>query len=477
MVFSSLFFLFVFLPVVLAGHYVWRNRSWQNAFLLFVSLFFYAWGEGERLYLMVISIALNFAVGRLLEGASSEKHRKWFLASGVFLNLLMLVIFKYTNFLIENLNVLLSGGGIDPVKATDIRLPIGISFYTFQAISYIVDVYRRQTPAQRNILDLGLYISLFPQLIAGPIVRYHDVAGQIRNRLTDMPLFVSGVRKFCIGLGKKVLIANTLAYPADMIFSFPEGSYSPAVAWLGIVCYSLQLYFDFSGYSDMAIGLGRMFGFRFLENFNYPYISRSIKEFWRRWHISLSQWFRDYLYIPLGGSRISVKRTYINLIIVFFLTGLWHGASWNFVIWGLFHGLFLILERLGLDRLLQRAGRVVQHLYVILIALIAWVFFRAEDLASSIHYIQTLAGIINPDTPNYTIDMLVNPLLITVLILAMIGSTPVLDVLEKRWERIAFTPLRVTGNMCVSLFYLGVVFLSAISLINGTMNPFIYFRF
>ncbi|NEQ48862.1 MAG: MBOAT family protein [Leptolyngbya sp. SIO3F4] len=476
MVFSSLIFLFVYLPVVLIGHYVWKHRGWQNTFLLFASLFFYTWGEGERIYLMALSILVNFYFGLGIERATSHARKTTYLTIAVVLNLLMLTIFKYTNFLVENVNALLSVGDIEPLEETRIPLPIGISFYTFQALSYLVDVYRRQSAAQRNIIDLGLYISLFPQLIAGPIVRYHDIADQIRQRVPDLPLFVSGIRKFCIGLGKKVLIANNLAPVADYVFGLPEGGYSTALAWLGIIAYSMQLYFDFSGYSDMAIGLGRMFGFRFLENFNYPYISRSIKEFWRRWHISLSHWFRDYLYISLGGNRISIRRTYFNLILVFFLTGLWHGASWNFVVWGLFHGLFLILERLGLDRLLAKGGRVVQHGYTLLVVVVAWVFFRSEEFSFSLDYIATMFGA-GTTKPVYTLAHVIDPFVVMILLIGAIGSTRFMDWLDARWQGIHLPVVRQTGYWISSVFYLGMVALSVMALINSAYNPFIYFRF
>ena len=291
-----------------------------------------------------------------------------------------MIVFKYADFLVGNLNALLGPLRLAPLSLPGIALPIGISFFTFQALSYVIDVYRREVPVQRNPFDLGLYIALFPQLIAGPIVRYHDVARQLVERVVTRQGFAYGVERFVVGLGKKVLIANTLAVQADLIFAIPADQLTAPVAWFGLVCYTLQIYFDFSGYSDMAIGLGYMFGFRFLENFSHPYVAQSITEFWRRWHISLSTWFRDYLYVPLGGNRGSALRTYRNLVLVFFLCGLWHGASWSFVVWGLLHGFLLVIERMGLGRLMARWPRALRHAWTLFFVMIAWVFFRADSL-------------------------------------------------------------------------------------------------
>jgi len=369
MLFSYPTFLFGFLPIILTLYFLspWKAK---NAILLTASLFFYAWGESFYVLVMIVSILSNHAFGIRIGRLSSElpnenKKRKILLAYGVAVNLLLLGWFKYANFLFENINVALNWIDVDPIVIKDVHLPLGISFFTFQAISYLVDVYRNVTPAQPSRYKLGLYISLFPQLIAGPIVRYHDVAGQIEIRTHSIELFSSGVQRFVFGLAKKMLVANPLGLVADTVFAQSASDLSSPVAWLGIISYSLQIYFDFSGYSDMAIGLGRMFGFRFLENFNYPYISKSIQEFWTRWHISLSTWFRDYLYFPLGGSRCSSTRTYINLIIVFFLCGFWHGASWNFIVWGLIHGFFLKghgLEDIWLKRGL-RSGTSMLYLW------------------------------------------------------------------------------------------------------------------
>jgi alginate O-acetyltransferase complex protein AlgI len=333
MVFSSPVFLFLFLPIVL-GIYFILPRFMRNCWLLVMSLLFYTWGEHLFTLVMLASIAMNYLSGLLIDrfrGGRGANHVLW---ASVAANLVLLICYKYSDFLLANLNVLLIAAHWQPLHEKPTHLPIGISFFTFHAISYVIDVHRGNARVQKNFLNFALYESLFPQLVAGPIIRYQDIADQIDRRRETLSGFAYGVIRFITGLSKKMLIANVLAVSADEIFALPSGGLSTSVAWLGAICYALQIYFDFSGYSDMAVGLGHMFGFRFVENFNYPYVSRSIQEFWRRWHISLSTWFRDYLYIPLGGNRVSPRRIYLNLIIVFFLCGLWHGASWNFVIWG-----------------------------------------------------------------------------------------------------------------------------------------------
>ncbi|MGD8338870.1 MAG: MBOAT family protein, partial [Desulfobacterales bacterium] len=381
MLFSSIIFLFQFLPLCLLLYFLAGKRL-RNLLLLIASLVFYAWGESYYVLLMLVSILVNYLCGLMIDRYRGRQAARGFLIAAIAFNVLSISVFKYANFLVDNLNTLLSQIGAGPIELAPIHLPIGISFFTFQAMSYAVDVYRRDAPVQRNPLNIGLYIALFPQLIAGPIIRYHDIAAQLIRRRVRLDDLSYGIERFVVGLGKKVLIANQVAIIADQVFSFPYETLTPGVAWLGVLCYTLQIYFDFSGYSDMAIGIGRMFGFHFLENFNYPYISRSIREFWRRWHISLSSWFRDYLYIPLGGNHRGPLRTYLNLLIVFFLCGLWHGASWNFVIWGLLHGLFLVIERLGFEKILNRWWSPLRYLYVMLVVCTGWVFFRAENLSS-----------------------------------------------------------------------------------------------
>src|SRR5438876_3261876 len=338
---------------------------------------------------MLASIAFNYWMAIAVANRGS---RAW-LASAVAANLVVLGLFEYANVFADNVNALLGLAGVAPVAVPRVLLPIGISFFTFHAISYVVDVYRRDASAQKSPVHAALYLLLFPQLIAGPIIRYRDIADQLARRTVTLEGFALGVQRFVVGLGKKVLVANIVAGPADKIFSMPLRQLSFAHAWLAIVCYTIQIYFDFSGYSDMAIGLGRMFGFRFPENFRWPYAADSVQEFWRRWHISLSSWFRDYVYVPLGGNRASPVKTYRNLVAVFFLCGLWHGASWTFVIWGLFHGLFLVLERLGLGAAVKRLRPPLRHAYLLLVVMVGWVFFREESLRGALSFLAAMVGL------------------------------------------------------------------------------------
>jgi len=383
LVFSSPIFLFGFLPIALLIYYL-APRASKNIVLLLTSLLFYAWGEVFYIGVMLLSIISNYVVGKLIfnaQGASCNRITSLvYLTIGVIINIGLLISFKYANFITNNTNEILSLFSFSAIDLKPIHLPLGISFFSFQAISYIVDVYRKEVKAQNNIFNLALYISLFPQLIAGPIVRYHDVELQIIDRSHSIEIFSSGVQRFIIGMAKKMLIANPLGEVADNVFALPANDLTMPLAWIGILSYTLQIYFDFSGYSDMAIGIGRMFGFQFQENFNYPYIANSLREFWKRWHISLSTWFRDYVYIPLGGSRMSTLRVYINLLVVFLLTGLWHGASWNFVVWGMFHGFFLASEHMGFSKILNKIWQPIQHLYLVLVIIASWVFFRANTL-------------------------------------------------------------------------------------------------
>ena len=392
MLFSSTLFLFLFLPLTLVAYLV-VGRRLRNVLLLLASLFFYLWGENIYVLVMLSSITMNYIFGLLIDrNIKRGDSGKLPMVLGVVANLGLLIFFKYTNFIVDNVNILLGTMGVAAINIEPIHLPIGISFFTFQAMSYIIDVYRKDSNVQKNPINLGLYIALFPQLIAGPIVRYHDIADQINRRKTRLLDVAAGSERFIFGLGKKVLIANPLALVADQIFALPVDQLSTGAAWIGVICYTLQIYFDFSGYSDMAIGLGRMFGFRFLENFNYPYISRSIREFWRRWHISLSSWFRDYLYIPMGGNRLGEKRTRRNLLIVFLLVGLWHGASWSFIVWGLIHGLFLIFERSRPGRFIEKMPTPLQLVYTLLVVMNAWVFFRVEKLSDALDYLAVMYG-------------------------------------------------------------------------------------
>ena len=474
MVFSSIIFLFFFLPVALALYFLIGNR-FRNYLLLTASLIFYAWGEGLYVLLMLFSIIINYLFGLLLDSKFSNSTRKLLLTFAIAANLGLLVFFKYANWLIEVFTTAISWQIPIFANHQPIHLPIGISFFTFQALSYVIDIYRQQTSAQRNPFYLGLYISSFPQLIAGPIVRYHDVSQQILSRRHSLRLFSSGVERFIYGLSKKVLIANPTGQMADKIFALSASDLSSPIAWLGIICYTLQIYFDFSGYSDMAIGLGRMFGFKFLENFNYPYISRSIKEFWRRWHISLSSWFRDYLYISLGGNRCGNRRTYVNLLLVFFLCGLWHGASWNFIVWGLIHGVFLILERGRLGQWLEKCPSYVCRFYTLFIVMNAWVFFRVEDISSAVAYLKVMYGAGAAATIHPTIALALDSHFLVVLITGIIFTLPVYPYLRSNiGTAISVSPLKIY----LQPLWMSILLLVSCSfLANGVYNPFIYFRF
>lgn len=494
MVFSSTAFLFLFLPITLALYYLLAPR-YRNLLLLAASLIFYAWGEPVYVGLMLISILFNWGVGLAMSYARLRRLELVILAGAVTVNLLVLAHYKYANFLISTFNESL-GAVIHRTFATaPLALPVGISFFTFHAISYLVDIYRREAEALKSPLDMGLYISMFPQLVAGPIIRYHDVAQQILRRSNTVERFASGVERFAFGLGKKVLIANTLGQIADQAFSAPPGTLSGSAAWIGIACYTLQIYFDFSGYSDMAIGLARMFGFELTENFNYPYIARSVREFWRRWHLSLSTWFRDYLYIPLGGNRGSGFRVRMNLFVVFFLCGLWHGASWNFAIWGMFHGVMLVIERGKFGRWLDAAPSLVSSAYTILVVMVGWVFFRAETFAGAIDYLRAMLFQSGSHGISPQMAALMDPVAITTFAAAVVLATPIFTFAARDWQSRRFPShanepvpawcVRLQPASAASLSMLtarGVVaslilIVSISQLALTTYNPFIYFRF
>ena len=469
MVFSSAVFLFIFLPVVFVLSRVLPGIRAKNILLLIASLLFYAFGEPVYILLMLASILVNFTAGRLLP-LCGKGLDKLVLALAVVLNLGMLSLFKYTDFFLTTVNQVFSL----EIPLTGIALPVGISFFTFQGLSYVIDVYRDREMCAKSIVKLALYISLFPQLIAGPIVIYHDVANQIDHRETTPELTADGIRRFVLGLGKKLLLANTAGRMADLVFTATAQQLDIRVAWLGALCYCLQIYFDFSGYSDMAIGLGRMFGFQFLENFNYPYVSSSIKEFWRRWHISLSSWFRDYLYIPLGGNRKGKLRTEVNKGIVFFCTGLWHGASWNFVLWGLWHGVFIILEDL-----LPKGGKVrraIGHVTTPLIVLLGFVLFRADTLGDAGRiFSQMFTGVDFTLQSDALLRNLLSPLNILTVVLGTAFSLPLLPKVKAyaQGEGKAAAALRAGSYLaCGGLFLLCVI-----NLAGSAFNPFIYFRF
>lgn len=476
MVFSSPIFLFLFLPVTLGIYFMLRGRA-RNLWLLAASLVFYGWGEPKFLFVLLVSIISNFLLALWIERSRDTPQARVALTLAVVINIGLLATFKYANFFVDGLNGVAQSVSMPPLLIPAIALPIGISFFTFHALSYVIDVFRGDAPAQRNPFDMALYISLFSQLIAGPIIRYHDIAPQLRERRVTSAMFSRGVERFIVGLGKKVLIANTLAVPADLIFSLPGDQLTTSVAWLGLVCYTLQIYFDFSGYSDMAIGLGLMFGFRFLENFNYPYISASVTEFWRRWHISLSTWFRDYLYIPLGGNRGPPWRVYLNLVTVFFLCGLWHGASANFIVWGLYHGAFLVLERMGVSRLLARLWAPSRHLYVLLMVMVGWVFFRADSLSDAWRFLQIMAGHSTASSLGQSLALYVDAGVLLTLGIGIVGSTPLLPAI-RRWCERSSNIGTALGASATEVLALGAIFfVSSMLLAAGTYNPFIYFRF
>ena len=491
MLFTEPTFLFLFLPVLLGLYFLPDVRrvfvpgesvhgGYGNWLLLVASIIFYAKGGGWFTLLMLASIAFNYWMAIAIDRRREAGGAQPLLAFAVAANLVVLGIFKYANFFADNVNTLFLALGAHALVVPRVLLPIGISFFTFHAISYVVDVYRKDAVAQKSPVHAALYLLLFPQLIAGPIIRYRDIADQLARRVVRLDDFAYGVRRFVIGLAKKVLIANIVAGPADKIFAMPAAQLSLAHAWLGIVCYTLQIYFDFSGYSDMAIGLGRMFGFRFPENFRWPYIADTVQDFWRRWHISLSSWFRDYLYVPLGGNRVSPARRYRNLVTVFFLCGLWHGASWNFVIWGLFHGSFLVAERLGLANGVRRLWAPVRHAYLLAVVMIGWVFFRAETLPAALAYLRSLAGLTVPAPTPYLVTWYLTPELCLALAAGVIGSMPIVPTLA-RWRAGADGARR--GGVRWGLDLAGVTMLlmfliaSILQVAARTYNPFIYFRF
>lgn len=472
MVFSSLVFLFVFLPIVLVLYYL-SSKKYRNYLLLLASLFFYAWGEPTYVVIMLVSIGANYLCGLLVDEKRADKVRVTGVVISVIFNICMLGVFKYSGFFVKNINTAFNTS----LPVPEIALPLGISFFTFQAMSYVIDVYRKDAKVQKNIFDLSLYISLFPQLVAGPIVRYQTVADQIDERDHNIVKFGDGVRRFIIGLGKKVLLSNSLGMLADSVFGMQTYQLTVVSTWLGILAYSLQIFFDFSGYSDMAIGLGKMFGFEFLENFNYPYISQSASEFWRRWHISLGSWFRDYVYFPLGGSRRGNVRTYINLFIVWFLTGFWHGASWTFIAWGLYFGLLIGMEKSYLGKLLNKVPRFVRHIYLLLVVMIGWVFFRADSFSYSIEFIKNMFFMGTNTVFDGTAASYINDYWF-VLMLSIIFCMPIVD-----WLRIK---IEATNNKILesnisyalnSVVYTGIFLIVIFKLVNSTYNPFLYFRF
>lgn len=468
MLFSSMTFVYVFLPIV-CSLYLLVRKDLQNYVLLLASIVFYAWGEPRYLSVMFMTILVNYGGAVLIDNAGGKLKKKILLFLTISMDLSFLLYFKYFNFFIENFNELFNAN----ISFIKVIMPIGISFYTFQGLSYLVDVYRGDTPVQKDIYKLALYICLFPQLIAGPIIKYHDIDEQINTRSVTFDKVAYGIRRFIVGLSKKILLANTLGAVADKIFSQPVENFDCFTAWLGAVAYSLQLFYDFSGYSDMAIGLGAVFGFKFLENFNYPYISKSVTEFWRRWHISLSTWFKEYLYIPLGGNRVSKKRNYLNLLIVFLATGFWHGASWNFIFWGLWHGLFIVFEKLTGWH--QQQGKwllsAVRHIYTILAFVIGWVMFRAETLEYAVLYIKNMFGLITEHKIAYEMPYYIDNIEMIALLAGIICSAPIFGkILEIDCTHKVYRSL-------INIWLMVLFVISSACIAASTYNPFIYFRF
>lgn len=466
MVFSSTIFLCVYLPLVLLGYYICPKKG-RNLFLLIASLVFYAWGEPKYVFLMIFSILVNYIFGRLMDKNRENKKRlKLMLVLSVVIDLGLLSVFKYTDFIITNVNAIF-GSSFDLLK---IALPIGISFYTFQAMSYTIDVYRNDVRVQKNLIDFGMYITMFPQLIAGPIVRYADVQDQLAERSVTTADFSEGVMRFVVGLGKKVLLANQMGAVWSEIYAL-GGDVSALMAWTGAIAYTFQIYFDFSGYSDMAIGLGRMFGFKFPENFRYPYQSVSITDFWRRWHITLSTWFKEYLYIPLGGNRRGLARQALNLLIVWSLTGFWHGAGWNFVMWGLYYFVILFIEKLFLLKALDKLPKFFRHVYALLLIIIGWVIFASDDVSVLLPYLGSMFGANGAIGGMDVYTLLTKAVL---LIICCIASTELpkklfLSAAGAMNEKAAFT--------LKSVLMIALLALSMILLIGDSYNPFLYFRF
>lgn len=476
MVFSSTIFLFLYLPITLGGYYLLPKIA-KNYWLLIMSLIFFAWQQPSYIWIILVSIVVNYTAAVIIERLNKTNARKFWLCVVILINLSILFYYKYLNFSISIVNGMLKV----PIEVKDIVLPIGISFFTFQGLSYVIDVYRREVKAQKSISKLALYITLFPQLIAGPIVRYQSIADEIDNRRISFDEIVEGIKLFILGLTKKVLIANTLAVVVDSVWNIGPDKQSISIAWIASIAYTLQIYFDFSGYSDMAIGLGQMLGFHFDKNFNLPYISNNITEFWRRWHISLSSWFRDYVYIPLGGNR---KRVYLNLLIVFVLTGVWHGASWNFIIWGCWNAFFILVERFVKTNRKTKDNLVgtrknqfeicLKKIYTLLVVNIGWVLFRAPNLTDALNFIKVLFGMGDGSKVGFTVWWYLDRWTLLMLAIGILFSTSLPDRLG------AIIKIKLNQEMLTVVENVALLFLfilSIIRVISGTYNPFIYFQF
>jgi alginate O-acetyltransferase complex protein AlgI len=469
--------------VVLTVYLLLPGTKTKNVWLLLMSLVFYAWGEVLFVFLLLASTLMNYFLGLWVDRNEDPRQRKLAVGVAVVANIGLLVFFKYANFFVAMLNAGLHCLGVRTLPPPHVPLPIGISFFTFHALSYVVDIYRRKWRATQDIKEVALYIFFFPQLIAGPILRWSAIAPQLVERHFQRETFAEGIRRFVGGLSKKMIIANAVAAPADRIFALSAAELSSPVAWFGILCYTLQIYFDFSGYSDMAVGMGKMFGFKFLENFDFPYITQSIRDFWRRWHISLSTWFRDYLYIPLGGNRVSEPRTYANLVTVFFLCGLWHGASWTFVVWGLYHGTFMVLERTRFGSWEDHWPRPFRHLYAIFIVMLGWVLFRANSFSHATHFYAALFGLNHALTPQPLVRY-VSHESIWALAFGIPFCGPLWNWIKTTSSRLGeaapltYRPgIQVVGAVLELALTLWLLLVCAMWLAGGTYNPFIYYRF
>ncbi len=471
MVFSSTVFLFLFLPTFLTLYYISPSKL-RNAILFIASLIFYAWEEPIYILIMLFSTIFDYANGLLIEKSKNDLTKRFILILSVIGNLSILCFFKYSDFFIANINFICNTN----INLLKLVLPVGISFYTFQTMSYTIDVYQKKVSAQKNIINFAAYVTMFPQLVAGPIVRYKTIAKQLDNRQESVSGFVYGIRRFIIGLFKKVMIANNIGLLWETIIAGNLETLPAVTAWLGAIAFSFQIYFDFSGYSDMAIGLGEMIGFHFLENFDHPYISKSITEFWRRWHISLGTWFKEYIYIPLGGSKKGIAKQIRNLLIVWGITGFWHGASWNFILWGLYFGILLIIEKLFLLKLLEKTKPIIRHLYTLIFVIISWVIFAFEDMTQIAQYLKAMFGINQADVLNTeTLYLLSNYILLLIICI----------LLSIEWKKTKIATLftsktSATGwvRSCFTMLLFAILFIVSISfLIGDTYNPFLYFRF
>ena len=483
MVFSSPIFLFLFLPIVLAVYALLPGLRAKNFWLLLTSLVFYAWGEVLFIFLLLASTLMNYFLGLWVDRSQDTVRRKLAVAVAICANLGLLCFFKYADFFVATLNSMLRLTGASPFPQPHIPLPIGISFFTFHALSYMIDIYRRKWNAAASPQDVALYIFFFPQLIAGPILRWNAIAPQLVERTINRDDFAEGIRRFVGGLAKKMLLANSLALPADQIFALPANQLSSPVAWFGIICYTLQIYFDFSGYSDMAVGMGKMFGFKFLENFNFPYLAQSVREFWQRWHMSLMSWFRDYLYIPLGGSRVSNARTNLNLLMVFVLCGLWHGAGWTYIVFGFYQAFFVIMERTRFGTWLDKLPRPARHFYAMFVFVMSLVIFRSDTFTSALQYFFALFGVNHASAPQPFARYFSNQSL-WALAFGIPFCGPLWGWIKNHCSRLGQatpaswrTGVLIFGSALEIALILWLLLLSAMWLAGGTYNPFIYYRF